>query len=135
MWWFLSYINMNRPWVYMCPPSWTSFPPPSPTYPYGCPQSTGFGYRSSCMELALVIYFHMVRYMFQCCSFKSSYELTDWPSPSPTESKILFFLSVSPLLLHYCFSKIHIYALISVFAFLFLTYFTLYNRLQVHPPH
>ena len=26
----LSYINMNPPWVYMCSPSWTPLPPPSP---------------------------------------------------------------------------------------------------------
>ena len=62
-------INMNWPCVYMCPPSWTSLPPPFPTYPSGFPQSTGFVCSSSCMELALVIYFHMVRYMFQCYSF------------------------------------------------------------------
>ena len=31
LWWFLSYINMNKLKVYMCTPSWTPFPPPSPT--------------------------------------------------------------------------------------------------------
>ena len=34
----------------------------------------------------------------------------------------------------YCFSRFHIYALIYDIYF-FLTYFTLYDRLQVHPPH
>ena len=61
------------------------------------------------------------------------------PSPSPTESKCLFFTSMSLLLpcikdSHCHFSKFHIYALIYIFAFLFLTYFTLYNRLQFHSP-
>ena len=27
LWWFLLYIDMNQPWVYMCPPSWA--PPPT----------------------------------------------------------------------------------------------------------
>ena len=26
LWWFLPYIDMNQPWVYMCPPSWNSTP-------------------------------------------------------------------------------------------------------------
>ena len=31
--WFLPYINMNQPWVYMCPRSWTPLLPPSPSHP------------------------------------------------------------------------------------------------------
>ena len=61
------------------------------------------------------------------------------PSPSPTESKSLFFISVSVLLArikghHYHFSKFHIYVLIYYIG-IFLTYFTLYTRIQFHPPH
>jgi len=60
------------------------------------------------------------------------------PSPSPTESKRLFYTSVSLLLYciqgyHYHLSKFHIYTLVLVF--FFLAYFTLYNRLQFHSPH
>ena len=60
------------------------------------------------------------------------------PPPSPTESKRLFYTSVSLLLsciqgYHYHLSKFHIYALVLVF--LFLAYFIPYNRLQFHPPH
>ena len=59
-------------------------------------------------------------------------------SPSPIKSKRLFNTSVSLLLSHiqgYCYllSKFHIYALVLVF--FFLADFTLYNRLQFHPPH
>ena len=70
------------------------------------------------------------------------------PSPSPTESKSLFFISVSlfavshigsPLLL----SKFHIYAFhiyaliyyVYILVFFFLAYFTLYNGLQFYPSH
>ena len=67
LWWFLPYINMNQPQMYMCPPpSWTPLPLPS-----GWSQSTGFGCPASCMELASVL--HMVMYMFQCYSLKSSH--------------------------------------------------------------
>ena len=59
------------------------------------------------------------------------------PSPSPTESKRLFYTSLSFLLsriqgYHYHLSKFPMYALL---VFFFLAYFTLYNRLQFHPPH
>ena len=62
------------------------------------------------------------------------------PPPSPTESKRLFYTSVSLLLSHiqgYCYhlSKFHIYALVYCIGVFFLAYFTLYNRLQFHPPH
>ena len=61
------------------------------------------------------------------------------PSPSPAESKSVFFTSVSLLLsriqgYHYHLSKFPIYVLVYCF-FFFLAYFTLYNRLQFHPPH
>ena len=61
------------------------------------------------------------------------------PSPSPTESKSLFFTSVSLSLSHilghhYHLSKFHIYVLICCTG-VFLAYFTLYNGLQFHPAH
>ena len=41
-WWFLPYIDMNQPRVYMCPPSQSSLSPPSLSYPSGLSQCTGF---------------------------------------------------------------------------------------------
>ena len=32
LWWFLPYIDMHQPQVYMCPPSWTPLSPPSPSH-------------------------------------------------------------------------------------------------------
>ena len=62
------------------------------------------------------------------------------PSPSPTESKKLFYTSVTILLSRiqgYCYhlSKFHIYVLVYCIGVFFLAYFTLYNQLQFHPPH
>ena len=48
---------MKQPWVSMCPPSRTPFPPPSPSHPSGWSQSTGFECPISCIELGLVICF------------------------------------------------------------------------------
>ena len=33
LWWILSYIEMKQPWVYMCSPSQSPLPPPSPPAP------------------------------------------------------------------------------------------------------
>ena len=94
LWWFLLYIDMNQPWVYMCPPILnTPLPPPSPYHPSGLSQSTHFGYPASCIELTLVIYFtygniHVSLIFSQIIP----------PLPSPAESKSLFFTCVSPLL-------------------------------------
>ena len=62
------------------------FRPSSPPHPSGLSQSTGFGCPASCIDLALVIYFtygdiHISMLSFQIIP----------PSPSPTESKSLFF--------------------------------------------
>ena len=101
------------------PPSWTHLPLPStllpplsPPHPSGLSQSTGFECPASCIELALVICFtygniHVSMLFSQIIP----------PSPSPTESKRLFYTSVSLLLSHiqgyrYHLSKFHIYALI-----------------------
>ena len=99
-------------WVYMCSPSWHSLPPPSPPYPSGSSQGTSPEYPVSCIEPGLVIHF---TYDNIHVSMLSSQIIP--PLPSPTESKSLFFTSVSLLLSciqyhHYHLSKFHIYALI-----------------------
>ena len=53
LWWFLPYIHMNQPWVYMCPHP----EPPSQSHPSALSQCTGFECSVSCIELGLVICF------------------------------------------------------------------------------
>ena len=72
------------------PRSQTPFPHPSPSHPSGLSQRTGFECSVSCIKLGLVIYF---RYGNTHVSMLFSQII--WPSPSPTESKSLFFTSVS----------------------------------------
>ena len=55
LWWVLPYIDMNQPQVYLCPPSRTPLPPPSPSHPSGLSQRTGFECPVSCIKLGLVI--------------------------------------------------------------------------------
>ena len=40
LWWILSYFEMKQPWVYMCSPSQSPLPPPSPPVPSRFSQCT-----------------------------------------------------------------------------------------------
>ena len=73
-------------------PSWALLPPPSSSHLSGSSQFTGPEHPVSCIEPGLVIYFtYDIR-----VSMLFSQIIP--PSPSPTESKSLFFRSVSLLL-------------------------------------
>ena len=69
----LPYIDMNQPWVYMCSPSWTPLPPPPPSHPSGSSQCYSPEHPVSCIEPRLRSVSHMIIYMFQCYSLKSSH--------------------------------------------------------------
>ena len=62
---------MNWPWVYMCPlhPEPSSHIPPHPISP-GCHRAPVLG--AMCHTLLRLSILHMVMYMFQCHSLKSS---------------------------------------------------------------
>ena len=108
----LPNIEMNLPQVYLCSPSWTLLPPPSPYPPSGSSQCTSPKHPVSCIEPGLATHFiHGIIHV----SMPFSQIIP--PSPSPTESKRLFYTSVSLLLSHiqgyrYHLSKFHIYALV-----------------------
>ena len=77
----LPNIKMNPPQVYMCSPSWTLLPPPSPFHPLGRPSAPApsIQYGASNLDWQLVSY--MIFYMFQCHSPKSSHPLPLSQSP------------------------------------------------------
>ena len=107
----LPYINMNPPRVYTCSPSWTPIPPPSPYHPSGSSQYTSPKHPVSCIEPGLAI-----RFLYDIIHVSMPFSQIIPPSSSPTESKRLFYTSVSLLLsriqgYRYHLSKFHIYAL------------------------
>ena len=109
----LPYINMNPPRVYTCSQSWTPLPPPSLYHPSGSSLCTSPRHPVSCIEPGLAIRFLYITHV----SMPFSQIIPPSPSPSPTESKRLFYTSVSLLLsriqgYHYHLSKFHIYALV-----------------------
>ena len=108
----LPYINMHPPRVYTCSPSRTPLPPPSPYHPSGSSQCTSPEHPVSCIKPGLAIHF-----IHDIIHVSMPFSQIIPPSPSPTESKRLFYTSVSLLLSRiqdYCyhFSKFHIYALV-----------------------
>ena len=110
----LPYIDLNPPWVYLCSPSWTSLPPPSPSHPYGSCQCTSTENTVSGIKCGWAIHF---TYDLLHVSMPFSHIIP--PSTSPTESKRLINTSVSLLLsciqgYRYLLSKLHIYPFSSV---------------------
>ena len=89
----LPYINMNLPRVYTCSPSWTPLSPPSPYHPSGSSQCTSSKHPVSCIEPALAIHF-----TYDNIHVSMPFSQILLPLPSPTESKRLFYTSVSLLL-------------------------------------
>ena len=86
----LPNIKMNPPQVYLCSPSWTHLPPPSPYHPSGSSQCTSPKHPVSCIEPGLATHFiHDILHVSM--PFSQSFP----PCPSPTESirlKSVFFL-------------------------------------------
>ena len=111
---------MNLPRVYMCSPSWTPLPLPFPYHPSGSSQCTSPEHSVSCIKPRLVIHF-----IYDTTHVSMPFSQIIPPSPSPIESKRLFYTSVSLLLsciqgYHYHLSKFHIYVFvycIGVFSF------------------
>ena len=78
----LPYIDLNPPWMYMCSPSWTPLPPPSPSHPSGSSQCTSPKHLYHASNLDWQFFSHMIFYMFQCHSPISSH-----PRPLPQSPK------------------------------------------------
>ena len=93
-------------------PSWTPLPAPSLYHPSGSSQCTSPKQPVSCIDLGLVIL-----YLYDIIHVSVPFSQIIPPSPSPTESKRLFYTSVSLLLSRiqgYCYhlSKFHRYAIV-----------------------
>src|SRR5574337_461574 len=103
---------MNPQQLYICSPSCTLLPPPSPYHPSGSSQCTSPKHPVSCIEPGLA-----TRSIYDIIHVSMPFSQIIPHSPSPTESKRLFYTSVSLLLSRtqgYCYhlSIFHIYALV-----------------------
>ena len=106
----LPYSDTNPAWAYMCSPSWTPFPLLSPSHPSRSSQCTSPEHPVSCIKPGLAINF-----IYDIIHV--SMPFSQIIPPSPTESKSLFYASVSLLLsliqgYRYHLSKFHVYALV-----------------------
>ena len=104
----LPYIDMDLPRVYMCSPSWTPLPSPSPSHPSRSSQCINPEHPVSCIEPGLAIHF-----TYDNIHVSMPFSQIIPPSSSPTESKRLFCTSVSLLLSHiwgyrYHLSRFHL---------------------------
>ena len=110
--WFLSYTDMNQLWVYMCPPSWAPLLPASPSLPSGSSQCSSPSTMSHASNLNWRSVPHMIIYMFQCYSLKSSHARLLPHSPKDCSLHLCLFLLSHIQGYHYHLSKFHIYALV-----------------------
>ena len=89
----LPYIDMNLPWVYMSSQSWTPLPPPCPYHSSGSSQCNSPKHPVTWIEPGLAIHF-----IHDITHISMPFSQIIPPSPSPRESKRLFYTSVSLLL-------------------------------------
>ena len=89
LWWFLPYINMNQPQVYICPlPLETSsHSPPYPT-PVGCHRASALSYLCYLANSHWLSILHMILYMIQCYSLISSHPYLFWPQRYKTRYQL-----------------------------------------------
>ena len=78
---------------------------------------------------------YMILYMFQCNSPKSSHPLPLPQSPKVCSLHLCLFCCLTYRVIITIFLNSIYMCWYTVLVFFFLAYFTLYNRLQFHPPH
>jgi len=126
-------------WIFL---GCTRVPHPDPashlplrTIPLGHPSAPAPSILYSALNLDWRFVSYMILYMFQCHSPKSSHPLPLPQSPKDCSINLCLFCSLTYRVIVTVFLN-SIYMLeYSVLVFFFLAYFTLYNRLQFHPPH
>ena len=127
---FLPYIHMNQPWVYILNPHL----PPHPI-PQDCPSAPALSTLSHASNLDWQSISHMITYMFHCCSLKSSHPCLLPQSPKICSLYLCLFCCLTYRVIITIFLSSIYMCYYTVLVFFFLTYFTLYHRLQFHSPH
>ena len=102
--------------------------------PLGCPR-VPLGALLYASDLHWSSVLHMVIYMFQCYSLISSHPCLLAHCPIVCSLYLCLFCCPAFRIIITIFpNSIHTHKY-TISVYLFLTYFTLYNRLQFHPPH
>ena len=78
---------------------------------------------------------HVIIYMFQCYSLKSSHPRLLPQSPTVCSLPLCLFCCLTYRVIVTIFLNSTYMRKYTVLVFFFLNYFALYNRLQFHPPH
>ena len=115
-------------------PGHPSHLPPYPI-PLGCPRASALSALLHTLNSHSSSILHLVIYMFQCYSLKSSHSHLLPHSPKVCSlHQCLFCCLAYRIVITIFLNSIYMHYY-TVLVFLLLTYFTLYNRLQFHPPH
>ena len=126
-----TWISRGRTCV---PSSWIPLPPSSPPHPSGLSQSTNFECPASCIELALVICFTYGN-IHVSVLFSQVFPSRLLPrSPKVCSLHLCLFCCLAYGVIITVFLNFIYIFWYTILVFLFLTYFTLYNRLQLQPP-
>ena len=135
---FLLYNKVNHLYIYIYPhiSSLLRLPPtlPIPTIQVVTKHRADLPVLCGCFPLAIYFTFKCI-YVHATLSFCPSLPFPLPVSSSPFSSRSVSLFPSCPQVLHdHFFDSIYMCQHM-VFIFLFLTYLTLYDSLQVHPPH
>ena len=131
----LPYINMNPPRVYTVPNSEPLSHHPPHIISLGHPSAPAPSILYPVSNLAWQFVSHMIVYMFQCHSPKSSHPLPLPQSPKECSIYLCLFCCLAYRVIITIFLNSIYMCQYTVLVFFFLAYFTLYNWLHFHPPH
>ena len=104
-------------------------------FPWNCPSTLALSTLSHASNLDWRSISHMVIYMFQSYSLKSSHPLLFPQSPKVCSLHLCLLCFLTYRVIVTIFLNSVYMCEYTVLVFFFLTYFTLYNRLQFHPPN
>ena len=122
----MPYIDLNHPWIYMCSPSQSPLPPPSPSHPSGSSQCSSPEHLSHASNLGWRSVSHLIVYLFQCCSLRTSHPCLLPQSPKVCSIYLcLFFCFAYRVIITIFLNSIYM-RYYTVLVFIFLVYFTLY---------
>ena len=88
----LPYIDLNQPWIYMCSPSQSPIPRPSPSNPSGSSQCTSPEHLSHASNLGWWSVSPLIVYLFQCYSLRTSHPRLLPQSPKVCSVHLCLFI-------------------------------------------